>query len=155
MIYFGAPKTLKKFIHLWFLISCEFLLAPPAPNLMCLVQRGAKLSICFCRFSWRQSLCFVACASGAKLDVSGAALRWALNVFFQVALLPNYFVCWLAPPPPNSMLEKLTLALRVWFLDVSRIFAGASGAKLDVSGAALRWALNVFLQLVPNSIYFC
>ena len=40
------------------------------------------------------------------------------------------------------------------FFDLLRLFAGASGAKLDVSGPALRGALNVILQvpLVPNSI---
>ena len=44
--------------------------------------------------------------------------------------------------------------IRSWCLEV---FAGASGAKLNVSGPASRWALNVFLQvpLTPNSTWFC
>ena len=58
-------------------------------------------------------------------------------MFLQVALAPNYFVVRLAPPAPNSMLKKLTLALKVLFLDLWRVFAGASGTKLDVSGPAL------------------
>ena len=41
----------------------------------------------------------------------------------------------LAPPAPNSMLNKLTLVLR--FLDSLRGSAGASGAELDVFGPAL------------------
>ena len=48
-------------------------------------------------------------------------------------------VCFLlAPPEPNSMLKKLTLLLRVLFLNLFRVFVGASGAKFDVSGPALR-----------------
>ena len=50
----------------------------PALILMCLVQRRAELSICFCRVRWCQS---------------------------QPVLL-------LAPPAPNSMLKKLTLAFQ-------------------------------------------
>ena len=50
-----------------------------------------------------------------------------------------------------------TLKVFLLFLDLLRVSAGASGAKLDVSSSALRWALNVILQfpLVPNSICFC
>ena len=60
----------------------------------------------------------------------------------------------LAPPAPNSVLKKFILVLR--FLDFLFFFAGASGAQLDESGPALRYALNVFLQvpLVPNTFCF-
>ena len=41
--------------------------------------------------------------------------------------------------------EKLTLTRRVSFIDLLFLFAGASRAKLHVSGPALRSALNMFL----------
>ena len=95
-------------------------------------------------------------ASGAKLHVSGPALRSALNVFLLVPLVPNSIFLLNASAPPNWMLKKPTLVLRVLFLDFCRVFAVTSGAKLDVSGPVLRCALDVFLQVpvVPNSTCF-
>ena len=75
-------------------------------------------------------------------------------MFLQDPLAPNSISLLLAALASSSMAKKLILALI--FLDFFRVFAGASGAKLDVSGLALRRALSVFLQvlLVPNSILF-
>ena len=60
----------------------------------------------------------------------------------------------LVPPAPNSMLKKLIMALRLYYLDFLRVFASASTAKLDVFGVVLRRALNMLLPvvLVPNSL---
>ena len=66
-IYFGVPETLKSFVEFLFLHLLMFLHAPPAPSLMCLVQRCAELSMCFCRCLWRQTRWVFAGASGANL----------------------------------------------------------------------------------------
>ena len=116
LLFVLRPWDDQYFVNVRFLLYCGFLQAPPAPNLMCLIQRCAELSVCFRRLSWCQSRFVFAGASGAN-----------------------------------------TLALRVWFLDIFKVFAGASGAKLNVSGPALRWAVSLFsqVQLVPISICFC
>ena len=53
---------------LWRWLFSGVLQASPAPNLMCLVQRYAELSMCFCRLRWCQTGLVFAGASGAKLD---------------------------------------------------------------------------------------
>ena len=74
-------------------------------------------------------------ASGAKLHVSGPALRSALDVFLSAGAKLVFLL--LGPTAPNSMPKKLTLVLRVLFLDFCRVFAGASVAILEVSGPVL------------------
>ena len=102
---------------------------------------GAKLDLqkltLVLRVSFLYFLRVFAGASGAKLHVSGPALRSAPNVFLLVPLVPNSFLL-LAPMGPNSILKKLTLVLRVVFLDSLSVFDGASGDTLDVSGPVLR-----------------
>ena len=111
-----------------------FLLAPPAPNSMLeklTLALRVLISMFIYGFCWRlrgQTSCV-----WSSVELSSQC------VFFFVGFSGAKvdFVL-LVPTAPNSMLKKLTLVVRVLFLDFLRVFPSASGATLDVSGPVLR-----------------